>query len=124
VVEVEAVSTQEFSVTSIVGAIDCGLAVNPNHVIAQMEGGALDGLSTALRLAINVDGGRVAQGNFDSYRLARIGDTPRHMEMHIVDSPYPPCGVGEPPIPPLAPALTNALFAATGTRIRRLPILS
>ena len=124
VVEVEAVSAQDFSVTSIVGAIDCGLAVNPNHVIAQMEGGALDGLSTALRLAIDVDGGRVAQGNFDSYRLARIGDTPRHMEMHIVDSPYPPCGVGEPPIPPLAPALTNALFAATGTRIRRLPILS
>ncbi len=124
VVEVEARSVTDFTVTSIVGAIDCGLAVNPNHVIAQMEGGALDGLSMALRLAITVDGGRVEQDNFDTYQLARIGDSPRHMEMHIADSPYPPSGVGEPPIPPLAPALTNALFAATGKRVRKLPLLS
>lgn len=123
VVEVEAKSAQDFVVTRIVGAIDCGLAVNPNHVIAQMEGGALDGLSTALRLAVTVDGGRIAQDNFDTYRIAGIGDSPRRMDMHIVDSPYPPSGVGEPPIPPLAPALTNAIFAATGTRIRKLPIL-
>ena len=106
----------------VVGAIDCGLVVNPNHVVAQMESGVHDGISTALRLAITIDGGRVQQSNFDDYPLAGMADAPRIVETHIVDSPHPPSGVGEPPISPLAPALTNAIFAASGQRVRELPI--
>jgi isoquinoline 1-oxidoreductase beta subunit len=106
----------------VIGAIDCGLAVNPNHVIAQMESGIHDGLSTALRLQITMKDGRVEQDNFNNYRLASLRDAPRVVENYIVDSPHPPAGVGEPPISPLAPALTNAIFAATGKRIRELPI--
>jgi len=122
VVEVEIGSTGQLRVHKVTGAIDCGLAVNPNHVVAQMEGGMHDALSTALRLAITVDEGRIMQKNFDSYELATMADSPRHVSCHIVDSPYPPSGVGEPPVPPLAPALCNAIFAASGKRIRRLPV--
>ena len=106
----------------VVGAIDCGLAVNPNHVIAQMESGVHDGISTALRLEITLENGRIQQDNFDSYRLASMADAPREVDIHIVDSQHDPSGVGEPPISPLAPALTNAIFDATGRRIRELPI--
>lgn len=109
-------------VQRVVGAVDCGLAVNPNHVVAQMESGVHDGLSTALRLAITLKDGRIEQHNFDSYQLASMADAPRQLDIHIVDSPHPPTGMGEPPISPLAPALTNAIFAATGKRIRELPI--
>jgi isoquinoline 1-oxidoreductase beta subunit len=121
VVEVT-VSAGQLRVDRVVGAIDCGLAVNPNHVIAQMESGIHDGISTALRLEITVEAGRIQQDNFHNYPLARLRDAPREVENHIVDSPHPPSGVGEPPISPLAPALTNAIFAATGQRIRELPI--
>jgi isoquinoline 1-oxidoreductase beta subunit len=116
------VSAGQLRVDRVVGAIDCGLAVNPNHVIAQMESGIHDGISTALRLEITVEAGRIQQDNFHNYPLARLRDAPREVENHIVDSPHPPSGVGEPPISPLAPALTNAIFAATGQRIRELPI--
>ena len=109
-------------VDRVVGAIDCGLAVNPAGVRAQMEGGICDGLSTALNLAITVENGQVQQRNFDTYRLMRIDQAPADIEVHIAENDYPPSGVGEPPIPPLAPALANAIFAATGQRIRRLPI--
>jgi isoquinoline 1-oxidoreductase beta subunit len=109
-------------VDRVVGAIDCGLAVNPNHVIAQMESGVHDGLSTALRLEITLENGRIQQENFNNYRLAGMRDAPRVVETYVVDSPHSPSGVGEPPISPLAPALTNAIFAATGKRIRELPI--
>ena len=112
----------KLTVDRVIGAVDCGLAVNPNHVIAQMESGVHDGLSTALRLAITVEGGQIQQRNFDRYPLAGIADAPRIVETHLVDSPHPPSGMGEPPIPPLAPALTNAIFDATGLRIRELPI--
>ncbi len=121
VVEVT-VEEGRLKVDRVVGAIDCGLVVNPNHVIAQMESGVHDGLSTALRLAISLQDGRIQQSNFHNYPLARLADAPRVVDTHIVDSPHPPSGVGEPPISPLAPALTNAIFAATGKRIRALPI--
>ncbi len=121
VVEVR-VLAGKLEVLRVVGAVDCGFAVNPNHVVAQMESGVHDGLSTALGLAITVENGRVQQKNFDTYPIARMASAPRVVETHIVDSPHPPSGMGEPPIPPLAPALTNAIFAATGKRIRRLPI--
>lgn len=122
VVQVEVDKEGRLTVHRVVGAIDCGLAVNPNHVRAQMEGGMHDALSTALRLAITVRDGQVQEGNFDAYPLASMADSPRKVETHIVDSPHPPSGVGEPPVPPLAPALANAIFAATGVRVRRLPI--
>ncbi len=116
------VSRGELRIDRVVGAIDCGLAVNPNGVIAQMESGVHDGISTALRLEITLEQGRIQQDNFHNYPIAGLRDAPRVVETYIVDSPHPPAGVGEPPISPLAPALTNAIFAATGQRIRELPI--
>jgi isoquinoline 1-oxidoreductase beta subunit len=109
-------------VLRLTGAIDCGLAVNPNGVRAQMEGGACDALSTALREEITVKGGRHGEKDFDEYRLMRIDDAPPEIDVHIVRGHDEPAGVGEPPVPPLAPALTNAIFDATGKRIRHLPI--
>jgi isoquinoline 1-oxidoreductase beta subunit len=109
-------------VEKVTSAIDCGFAVNPLGVRAQVEGGVNDALSTALGQAITIEGGAVVEGNFDEYRMMRIGGSPRAIEVHIVENDRPPTGVGEPPVPPLAPALANAIFAATGKRIRRLPI--
>jgi isoquinoline 1-oxidoreductase beta subunit len=118
------VKDNRLQILNVVGAIDCGFAVNPNHVIAQMESGIHDGLSAALGQRITVSGGQIQQSNFHDYPMARMVDAPRHVENHIVDSDKPPSGVGEPPISPFTPALTNAIFAATGKRIRRLPIAS
>ena len=106
----------------LTGAVDCGLAVNPNGVRAQMEGGACDALSTALGEELTIDGGRHRETNFQQYRLMRIDQAPRKIDVHIVRGGVEPAGLGEPPVPPLAPAVTNAIFAATGTRIRHLPI--
>lgn len=122
VVDVIVDDNGDFRVTKVVGAVDVGQVVNPNGVRAQNEGGIIDGLSTALRLAINTEGGRVVEGNFDTYRIMRIADAPPEIETHIVENDFPPSGMGEMSIPPLAPALANALFNATGKRIRHLPI--
>lgn len=105
-------------------AVDCGNVVNPERVRAQMEGACIMGLSLALSSEISFKEGRVVQGNFDDYQVARIDQAPREINVHIVPSNWdlPPGGVGEPGLPPFAPALTNAIFAATGKRIRRLPI--
>lgn len=112
----------ELAVLKLTGAVDCGLAVNPNGVRAQMEGGACDALSTALGEEITIDGGRHRETNFHQYHLMRIDQAPKDIEVHIVKGSSEPAGLGEPPVPPLAPALTNAIFAATGKRIRHLPI--
>jgi isoquinoline 1-oxidoreductase beta subunit len=109
-------------VLRLTGAIDCGLAVNPNGVRAQMEGGACDALSTALGEELSIEGGRHKELDFDAYRIMRIADAPPQIDVHIVRGHSEPSGAGEPPVPPLAPAVTNAIFAATGRRIRRLPI--
>lgn len=122
VVDVEVTADGSLKVLKVVGAVDVGVVVNPNGIEAQHEGGINDGLSTALRLAINVEGGRVTDGNFDTYQLMRIADAPPIIETHIVDNDYPPVGMGEMGLPPLAPALTNAIFQATGKRIRNLPL--
>lgn len=109
-----------FSVDRVVCAVDCGVAVNPDQVRAQMEGGIGFALSAARHSAITLKDGRVEQSNFDDYPLLRIGEMPQ-VEVHIVASEAAPSGVGEPGVPPLAPALANALYAATGKRLRRLP---
>ncbi len=106
----------------LTGAVDCGLPVNPNGIRAQMEGGACDGLSTALGQELSIDGGRHRESNFHEYRMMRIDQSPREIDVHIVRGADEPAGLGEPPLPPVAPALTNAIFAATGRRIRHLPI--
>jgi isoquinoline 1-oxidoreductase beta subunit len=103
-------------------AIDCGFAVNPDRVRSQCEGGIGMALSNALSAELTYAKGAVVQGNFDAYRVARMRTYPREVHVHLVDSGGPIGGVGEPPVPPVAPALANAIFAATGKRIRTLPI--
>jgi isoquinoline 1-oxidoreductase subunit beta len=120
VVEVS-VADGSFTVDKVVCAVDCGIAVNPDVIKAQMEGGIAYALSAALREEVTLTEGEVQQGNFDRYRILRIDEMPV-VEVHIVPSTEAPTGVGEPGVPPLAPALANALFAATGQRIDRLPI--
>jgi isoquinoline 1-oxidoreductase beta subunit len=101
--------------------VDCGRVINPDIVKAQMEGGIIFGLTAALKTEITLKSGRVQQHNFHDYPMLRIFETPE-IEVHIMPSEENPTGVGEPSVPAVAPALTNAIFAATGKRIRRLPI--
>ena len=105
----------------IVCAIDCGIAVNPDQVKAQMEGGAIYALTATLYGQITVDRGRVVQSNFHDYPMLRIGEAPA-IEVHVLDSGEAPGGLGEPGVPTVAPAVCNAIFALTGKRVRRLPI--
>ena len=105
----------------VVCAVDCGRVVNPDTVKAQMEGGINFGLTAALKTEITLENGRVQQSNFNDYPMLRMYEAPA-IEVFIVPSEEKPTGVGEPSVPPVAPALTNAIFAATGKRIRRLPI--
>jgi isoquinoline 1-oxidoreductase subunit beta len=107
-------------VERVVCAVDCGTAINPDVVRAQMEGGIGYGLAGALWSEITLVRGRVQQQNFDGYRPLRIGEMPA-VEVHIVPSAAAPTGVGEPGVPPIAPAVANALFRLTGQQVRRLP---
>jgi isoquinoline 1-oxidoreductase beta subunit len=102
-------------------AVDCGPAVNPGQIEAQIQGGVIFGLSAALYGEITLAAGRVVQGNFDTYPVVRMPDAPV-VDVHIVDSTDKIGGTGEPGVPPIAPAVCNAIFAATGKRVRRLPI--
>jgi isoquinoline 1-oxidoreductase beta subunit len=122
VVEVEISQDGKLVIPAVWSAIDAGTVVNRRHVEAQVEGGTLYGLSNALYGEITARQGAVVQGNFPDWRVMRIHEAPREFAVHIVESDAPPGGVGEPPTPPAAPALTNAIFAANGRRIRRLPI--
>jgi isoquinoline 1-oxidoreductase beta subunit len=121
VVEAEVAVDGRVRVHRIVCAIDCGIIVNPNTVAAQMEGGALFGLTAALYGEITLKKGRVVQSNFNDYRPMRMNEAPV-VETHIVQSSEPPGGVGEVATATVSPAVANAVFAATGKRIRRLPI--
>jgi isoquinoline 1-oxidoreductase beta subunit len=105
-------------------AVDCGAYVNPERIRSQIEGACIMGLSLALKGEITFKNGRVEQGNFDDYDIVRMNEAPRVTNVHLVETGFdvPPGGIGEPGVPPFAPALANAIFAATGKRIRRLPI--
>ena len=108
----------------VVCAIDCGRPINPLGISAQMQGGTIDGLSTALNLEITIKDGCVQQRNFNDYPLATMAQMPKDVEVLIIDSQADPSGCGEMGIPTAAPALANAIFAACGVRLRNLPIRS
>jgi CO/xanthine dehydrogenase Mo-binding subunit len=110
-------------VHKVVGAIDCGQVINPKILEQQIQGGVNYALANALRAQITIDKGRVVQGNFDDYAPIRMNEAPI-VEAYFVENTESPTGAGEPPVPPLAPALCNAIYAATKKRIRALPILS
>jgi isoquinoline 1-oxidoreductase beta subunit len=120
--EVAVAADGTISIPRVVTAVDCGLAIHPDRVRAQIEGATIMGISLALHGRVTFKNGRAEQGNFDDYEVARMPECPRSTEVLIVESDAPPGGVGEPGLPPFAPALCNAIFAATGKRIRRLPI--
>jgi isoquinoline 1-oxidoreductase beta subunit len=124
VVEAAVDDKGELTIPRVDVAIDCGAYVNPDRIRAQIEGAVVMGLSLAKKSEITYKSGRVEQGNFDDYEVARIDEAPRVTHVHIVPADFtvPLGGVGEPGVPPFAPALANAIFAATGKRIRRLPI--
>jgi len=121
VAEVSITNQGKLKVHRVDCVIDCGFAVNPDSVMAQMEGGIIMGMSAALFEQITLEDGRVAQSNFDDYRIARMRDTPE-INVSIVKGDSAPTGTGEPATSPIVPAITNAIFAATGKRIRKLPI--
>jgi isoquinoline 1-oxidoreductase beta subunit len=116
------VSAGSIRIHRVVCAIDCGTAVNPLGVNAQMEGAINFGLAATLKSAITLEHGRVQQSNFNDYEVLRMNDAPPVIDVYIVPSSDPPGGCGEPGVPPIAPAVGNAIFAATGKRIRRLPV--
>jgi isoquinoline 1-oxidoreductase beta subunit len=124
VVEVAVDEKGKLSVPRVDTAIDCGFAANPERIYSQVEGAAVMGLSLARYGEISFKNGRVEQNNFDGFQVARIDESPPITHVHIVPNriDVPSSGVGEPGLPPFAPALCNAIFAATGKRIRRLPI--
>lgn len=111
----------ELTVHKVVCVIDCGTVVNPDIVTAQVEGSIVMGLS-ALTEVITIKNGRVEQSNFDNYPVLRLSAMPA-IEVHIIPSEESPGGVGEPATLPVIPAITNAIFAATGKRIRHLPVI-
>ncbi|MEM7700677.1 MAG: molybdopterin cofactor-binding domain-containing protein [Pseudomonadota bacterium] len=123
VVEVKVSPEGDLSIPGIWLAVDAGTVINPRHVRAQMEGGTIYGLSNALYGSITAKNGAIVQDNFPSWRLMKMAESPRAFEVEIIRSNKPPAGVGEPGTPPAAPALANAIFAATGHRMRNLPMI-
>lgn len=120
VAEVSVDASGGFTVDRVIAAVDCGIAVNPDIVRAQIESGIGYALATVFGSAITLDDGRVVEDNFDTYEVLRLAQMP-DIDVHILPSTEPPTGVGEPGVPPLAPAVANALFAATGKRYRTMP---
>lgn len=122
VCELSKIGEKEFSIDKFTAVIDCGMYVNPDTIEAQIEGGIVFGLSAAIYGEITWNNGKVVQGNFPQYEMVRMNVSPT-VNVHIMEVDAYPGGVGEPGTPPAAPALANALFAATGERIRELPII-
>jgi isoquinoline 1-oxidoreductase beta subunit len=122
VVEVEVDKSGKVSIPTVHIAADCGKAINPDRVRAQFEGAAVFGTSVAMLGEITAADGRIKQGNFNDYRVARMNESPTTTHVHLLESGTLPTGAGEPGVPPMAPAICNAIFAATGKRIRELPV--
>jgi isoquinoline 1-oxidoreductase subunit beta len=122
VVEVEVDSSGAVRIPNVYTALDAGIVANPDMVRSQFEGAAVFGTSLARTGAITATNGAIDQSNFHDYPVARMNDAPVHVDVQIVESSAPPAGVGEPGVPPFAPALCNAIYAATGKRIRELPL--
>jgi isoquinoline 1-oxidoreductase beta subunit len=124
VVEVAVDADGSLAIPRVDIAIDCGATINPDRVRSQLEGACVMGVSAAMSGAITFKGGRAQQENFHQYPVTRLHEAPREIRVHIVPGDYgkPLGGVGEPGVPPVLPALCNAIFAATGKRIRQLPI--
>ena len=124
VVEVEMIDNRDFIVHRVTSAIDCGLVINPLGVRAQVESGVIDGICAAKYGDVRFEKGIPVSNNFDSYRKLRFAESPRHIDVHLLESgDTEPRGTGETSLPPVIPALTNAIYAASGRRIRRLPIM-
>ncbi|HEX4301310.1 MAG TPA: molybdopterin cofactor-binding domain-containing protein [Rhizomicrobium sp.] len=121
VVEITLAPNGALKVDRVVTAVDAGMAVNPDGMRAQIEGGIIYGLTAALNGEITIDKGAVVQANFPDYEMVRLAECPQ-IEVHLITSDAPLGGAGEPGVPPLAPAIANAIFAASGTRIRELPV--
>jgi isoquinoline 1-oxidoreductase beta subunit len=112
---------RKLEVHRVTVAADVGPIINMSGATAQVEGSVIDGLSTMLNLQMTMENGRMQQPNFDRYSLLRMKDAPI-VDVHFIQSDYAPTGLGEPALPPLAPAVGNAIFAATGHRVRTMPI--
>ena len=123
VVEIALTDDGGFRVVSVDTAVDCGRIVNPEGVVAQVEGATIFGLSLALYGELTAKNGRVEQSNFADYRVMRMNEQPGVIRAHLLKSKEPPSGIGEPPTPIIAPALAAALYAATGKRFRKMPFL-
>ena len=121
IAEVAVAKDGQVRVQRVVCAVDCGRTVNPDTIRAQIEGGIIFGITAALYGEITLEKGRVVQSNFDTYQMLRIDEAPV-IEVHLIDSDAEPGGIGEPGTSAIAPAIVNAIFAATGKRLRRLPI--
>ena len=115
------VEGNEYKVNEAFVVLDCGTYINPNTCVAQMEGAVIFGLSLAMIGKISLEEGQVVQGNFDDYPVLRITESPK-IKVELIESDELPAGVGEPGVPPVAPALVNAIFAASGKRVRKLPV--
>jgi isoquinoline 1-oxidoreductase beta subunit len=114
-------NTGKIKVHKVVAAVDCGPVVNPGPLVEQIESGTVIGLSTVLKEQVKFAKGGVATSNYDNYPIIRMSEVPE-IEVHIVKSTDRIGGIGEPGVPPLAPAVANAVFNATGARIRRIPM--
>jgi isoquinoline 1-oxidoreductase beta subunit len=122
VVEVEVDAKGQLHIPNVWTAVDAGTIVSPDNIRNQFEGAAVFGTSLALFSEITATKGVIDQSNFHNYQLAHMNRAPKHVEVHIVESDAPPAGIGEPGVPPIAPAILNAVFAATGKRVRELPL--
>ncbi len=122
VVEVEVDSAGKIRIPRVDVVVDAGRVINPDRVKAQFEGAAVFGTGIAMMGEITAAKGEIQQSNFHDYLVARMNEAPLVTNVHIVPSEAPPAGVGEPGVPPIPPAICNAIFAATGKRIRELPI--
>jgi isoquinoline 1-oxidoreductase subunit beta len=121
VAEVEVSKDGAIRVRRVVCAVDCGIVINPDTVQAQIQSGIIFGATAALYGEITLKNGRVEQANFDTYQMLRIDEAPV-IEVHIVKSPEPPGGMGEAGTSAIVPAISNAIFAATGKRLRKMPV--